>query len=96
MEKAKTSKKALRGLINDSIQEALKGLQLPAPGKKAGKVVEQNAKKLASIYADVIKRENKKIKKAAKFMENAVKGKSRKGKKSADLKIEKPHKMETV
>ena len=96
MEKAKTSKKALRGLINDSIQEALKGLQLPAPGKKASKVVEQNAKKLASIYADVIKRENKKIKKAAKFMENAVKGKSGKRKKSADLKIEKPHKMETV
>jgi hypothetical protein len=96
MEKVKTSKKALRGLINDSIQEALKSLQLPAAGKKAGKVVEQNAKKLASIYADVIKRENKKIKKAAKFMEDAVKGKSRKGKKSADLKIEKSRKMETV
>ena len=82
MEKTKTSKKALRGLINDSMQDALKGLELPQPSKKAKKVLLRNSKKLASIFAEVIKREDKKQRKAAKFMENAVKGKSKKDKKS--------------
>ena len=38
MEKTKTSKKALRGLINDSMQEALNSLELPQPGKKGKKI----------------------------------------------------------
>ena len=88
MEKSKTSKKALRGLINDSMQEALKGLELPTPGKKVKKVLLRNSKKLAGIFSDAIKRENKKKKKAAKFMEGAVKGKSKKNKKSPDLKVQ--------
>ncbi len=96
MEKSKTSKKALRGLINDSMQEALKSLELPVPGKKVKKVLDRNSKKLAAIFSDVIKRENKKKKKAARFMENAVKGRSKKNKKSNELKLEKSHKLETV
>ena len=77
MEKAKKSKKALRGLINDSMQEALKNLELPEPGKKAKKLIRNNSRKLASIFADVIKRQDKKKRKAAKFMESAVRGKAK-------------------
>lgn len=96
METTKTSKKALRGLINDSMQEALGSLELPQPGKKVKRVLQRNSKKLASIFANVIKRENKKKKKAAKFMENAVKGKSKKNKKSKEVKLEKQQKLEAV
>ncbi|HMG92198.1 MAG TPA: hypothetical protein VK589_19210 [Chryseolinea sp.] len=95
MEKTKTSRKALRGLIEDSMQDALGHLELPTPTKKVKKVLHQNSKKLASIFANVIKREDKKKKKAAKFMEDAVKG-SRKGKKSKEMKLEKQQKLEAV
>lgn len=95
MEKVKTSKKALRGLISDSIQEALKSLQLPDPGKKVKKVLSRNSKKLAAIFSDVIKKEDKKKRKAARFMENAVKGKS-KNHKSSEHKMQKVQKLETV
>ena len=78
MEKQKTSKKALRHLIEDSMQDALKGLELPDPGKKVKKVLHRNSKKLASLFVNVIKQEDKKKKKAAKFMESAVKGKAKK------------------
>ena len=97
MEKTKTSRKALRGLIEDSMQDALGHLELPAPTKKVKKVLHRNSKKLASIFANVIKREDKKKKKAAKFMENAVKGKkSKKDKKSREVKLEKQQKLEAV
>ena len=96
MEKSKTSKKALKGLINDSIQEALKGLELPTPDKKVKKVLLRSSKKLASIFSDAIKRENKKKKKAAKFMEDAVKGKSKKHKKSSEFKMKQAETMEAV
>lgn len=96
MEKTKTSKKALRGLINDAMQDALNSLELPQPGRKVKKLLQRNSKKLASIFADVIRREDKKKKKATKFMEDAVKGKSAKGKKSKEVKMEKHQKLETV
>ena len=97
MEKIKTSRKALRGLIEDSMQDALGHLELPAPTRKVKKVLHRNSKKLASIFANVIKREDKKKKKAAKFMENAVKGKkSKKDKKSREVKLEKQQKLEAV
>ena len=89
MEKTKTSKKALRGLINDSMQEALKSLELPQPSKKAKKLLRNNSKRLAAIFANAIKRDDKKKRKAAKFMENAVEGKSRKRNKSKAVKLEK-------
>ena len=68
MENQKTSKKALRHLIEDSMQEALKTLELPESGKKVKKVLHRNSRKLASIFSNVIKNEEKKKKKAAKFM----------------------------
>lgn len=77
MEKQKTSKKALRNLIEDSLQDALKSLELPESGKKVKKVLHRDSKKLASIFSNVIRREEKKKKKAAKFVESAVKGKKK-------------------
>lgn len=80
MEKTKTSKKALRSLINDSMQEVLSNLELPTPSKKVKKLMNRNAKKIASIYADILKREDKKKKKAEKFAEDKVKSKINKSK----------------
>ena len=97
MEKTKTSRKALRSLIEDSMQEALGHLELPSATKKVKKVIHRDSKKLASIFANVIKREDKKKRKATKFMENAVKGKkSKKDKKSKEVKLEKQQNLEAV
>jgi hypothetical protein len=78
------------------MQEALNSLELPAPGKKAKKLLQRNSKKLAEIFANVMKREDKKKKRAAKFMEDAVKGKSKKNKKSKEVKLQKHQKLEAV
>jgi len=80
MENNKTSKKALKGLINDSMRGAIEGLELPKPSKKVKKLLSRNSKKLAEVFADMLKREEKKKKKAEKFMEGAVKGKTKKQK----------------
>lgn len=72
MEKTKPSKKALKGLISDSMRDAIGHLELPEPSKKVKKLLNRNAKKLAALYAHAIKRENKKKKHAEKFMEDAV------------------------
>lgn len=89
MENSKTSKKALRGLIKESMQEAIGTLELPQASKKVKKLLDRNARRLASIYSDMLKREHKKKKKAEKFMEDAVKGK-KKTKKSKTKKLERP------
>lgn len=75
METKKQTKKALRELISESINKALASLQLPVPSKKIRKLVERDAKKLASVYADILKHEEKKKKKAEKFLDEAVNGK---------------------
>lgn len=77
----KNSKKALRGLISDSINEAISSLDLPQPTKKIKKLVDRNAKKLAEIYADVLKREEKKKKKAEKLLHDALNKNGKKKKK---------------
>jgi hypothetical protein len=89
MENSKTSKKALKGLIKESMQEAIGTLELPKPSKKVKKLLERNARRLASVYADILKREHKKKKKAEKFMDDVVKGK-KKSKKDKAPKHEKP------
>ena len=88
MEQTKTSKKALRSLINDSMHEAISKLELPAPGKKVKKLLQRNSKRLADIYSHVIKRENKKKKKAEKFMEDAVGAKAKKKSKKSKVRLE--------
>lgn len=67
-------------MINDSMQGAINGLELPQPSKKVKKLLSRNSKKLAEVFADMLKREEKKKKKAAKFMDGAVKGKAKKEK----------------
>ena len=98
MEKEKTSKKALRHVIEDSMQEALKALELPEPGKKVKKVLHRDSKKLATLFANVIKREDKKKKKAAKFLDSAVnKGKAKKKDKKQKVSAqEQPQQLEAV
>lgn len=65
-EKIKTSKKVLRDQINDSMTEALAKLELPKPSKKIKKLLSKNSKKLATVFADAIKREMKRKKKTDK------------------------------
>jgi hypothetical protein len=93
MEKTKTSKKALRSLINDSLQEMITSLELPKPSKKVKKLLQRNAKKIASVYSDILKREDKKKKKAEKFAEDKVKSKN---KKSKEVKASKKQELETA
>lgn len=91
MEKQKTSKKALRHRIEDSIQEVLKSLELPEPDKKVKKVLHRNSKKLASLFSNVIRHEEKKKRKAARFMESATTGKlSKKTKKKSKARVADP------
>lgn len=84
MEKVKTSRRALRELINNSVLEAIGKLDtLPKAGKKAKKLVGKASKQLAVIFADAIKREEKKkqkIQKSLTYVEDVLKGK-KKGKK---------------
>ncbi len=70
MEKKNNSKKALRSLINDAMQEVIISLELPKPSKKVKKLLNRNAKKIASIYTDLLKREDKKKRKTEKLIED--------------------------
>jgi predicted transcriptional regulator len=74
MDKNKTSKKALKSLIEDSTREALSHLELPEATKKVKKLISRHAKKLAAAYTDILRREDKKKKKVEKFIDEAVKG----------------------
>ena len=84
METQKTSKKALRHLIEGYMQDVMKTLALPEPDKKVKKVLHRNSKKLAVIFSEAIKHEEKKKRKATKSLESAVKSKA--GKKNKDKK----------
>lgn len=85
MEKQKSSKKELKGLINDTLHEAIGRLALPAPTKKVKKLLYRNAKKLATVYADMMKREEKKKKKLEKSATAEPKAKKTKKTKKAVL-----------
>jgi hypothetical protein len=89
MEKVKTSKKEIRDLINNSVLEAIGKLEtLPAPSRKAKKVVSKKSKRLASVFSNLIKRELKKKQKAEKsltYVEDVLKGKKKGKKKSKAL-----------
>lgn len=82
MENSKTSKKALTGLIKESVEGAIATLKLPKASKKIKKMLDRHARRLAAVYSDILKREHKKKKKAEKFMEDAVKGGKKKPKKA--------------
>jgi hypothetical protein len=92
METKKISKKALKTLLNDSMREAISRLELPSPSKKVKKLIARSSKALASEFADLLKKEQKKIKKAEKsltYVEDVLTGKREKnGKKSKVKSIE--------
>jgi len=98
MEKEKTqkpSKKALRSLINDALQQSLNTLELPQPSKKAKKLLHRSAKKLATIFSDAAKREEKKKRKAEKSIAHAAKAKGKK-KDSKQVKLAKHTELEAI
>lgn len=83
----KKSKKELRSLLQETIKESIKKLELPAPSKKILKLIDSNAKKLAAVYAGILKKEEKKKKKAENFLNEAIHGIERKKKKTKDRKF---------
>lgn len=78
MENIKTSKKALKSLLSDSMNVAIGNLELPKPTKKVKKLLDRSSKKLASEFVRIMKKEQSKSKKAAKdlaYVEDVLKGK---------------------
>ena len=61
-EKKKVSKKALRHLLKDSVQQSIVGLQLPEPNKKVKRIINKSAKQMASVFARLLKKEYKRSK----------------------------------
>ncbi|MBY0436152.1 MAG: hypothetical protein K2U26_18825 [Cyclobacteriaceae bacterium] len=62
MEKKKVSKKALRSLLKDSVQQSISHLQLPEANKKVKKIINRSSKKLASEFSHLLKKEFKRSK----------------------------------
>ena len=89
MEKPKTSKKALKDLINNSLIESISKLELPTPSKKVKKLVGRSSKRLAEVFASMIKRDLKKkhkVEKSLTYVEDVLKGKKKSKKKAVSLK----------
>lgn len=87
MEKKKVSKKALKTLLNDSMRDAIGRLELPEPTKKVKKLISKSSKLIASEFAVILKKANKKTKAAKKsltYVEDVLKGNT---KKSAKKKV---------
>jgi hypothetical protein len=81
MEKKKVSTKALKSLLNDSLREAIGRLELPQPTKKLDKLIGKSTKKIAVGFADILKKEEKRARKAEKsltYVEDVLKGKKKK------------------
>jgi hypothetical protein len=88
MEKNKVSKKALKSLLNDSMREAIGHLELPKPTKKVERLLDKSSKKLASEFVLILKKQNRKEKKAEKaltYVDNVLKGKKAKSGKQSRL-----------
>ena len=78
MENKKISKKALKSLLNDSMREAIGNLELPRPTKKVKKLLDKSAKKLASVFATILKKKDRKARKSEKALavvDEVLKGK---------------------
>jgi methionine synthase II (cobalamin-independent) len=86
MEKNKVSKKALQSLLNDSMRDAIGHLELPKPTKKVKKLLDRSSKKLATEFAQILRKESRKAKKAEKaltYVDEMLAGKkNKKGKQS--------------
>ncbi|HWA35869.1 MAG TPA: hypothetical protein VG737_17120 [Cyclobacteriaceae bacterium] len=59
MEAKKVSKKALRTLLKDSLQQTIGHLELPKPNKKVKKIINRTTKKMAVEFSHLLKKEFK-------------------------------------
>jgi hypothetical protein len=81
MEKIRVSKKALKSLLSDSMRTAIGHLELPKPTKKVERLLDKSSKKLASEFAQILKKASRKARKAEKdltYVEDVLKGKRKK------------------
>lgn len=62
MENKKVSKKALRSLLKDSLQQSIGHLELPKPNKKVKKIIDRTTKKMAIEFSHLLKKEFKRSK----------------------------------
>lgn len=61
-EQKKVSKKALRTLLKDSLQQSLGHLELPKPNKKVKKLINRTTRKMAVEFSHLLKKEFKRSK----------------------------------
>ena len=66
MENKKVSKKALRSLLKDSLQQSIGHLELPKPNKKVKKIIDRTTKKMAVEFSHLLKKEFKRSNPKAK------------------------------
>ncbi len=58
----KVSRKALRNLLKDSVQQSIVSLALPEPNKKVKKIISRTARKMANAFSHLLKKEMKRSK----------------------------------
>jgi len=58
----KVSRKALRNLLKDSVQQSIGSLSLPEPNKRVRKIISRTAKKMANEFSQLLKKEMKRSK----------------------------------
>lgn len=83
----KISKKALQGLLNDSLRIAISTLELPKSSKKVEKLLDKSSKKIAAEFVNILKKQNRKAKKADEsitYVEDVLKGKKNKKQKISE------------
>jgi hypothetical protein len=91
MEKAKTSRKALKELVNNSMREAIGKLELPKASKRVRKLLDKSAKKIAGEFSYLLKKEKKRKKKiqdSLTYVKDVLTSKKKGGKKSKTVKME--------
>jgi len=66
-------KKEVKNLLVDSLHQTIQALGITKSSKKADKLVERSAKKLAAVVADRLKKDRKKLTKATKKSESKKK-----------------------
>ncbi len=62
MENKTVSKKALRTLLKDSLQQSIGHLELPKPNKKVKKIINRTTRKMALEFSHLLKKEFKRSK----------------------------------
>ncbi|MFY8035710.1 MAG: hypothetical protein ACOVMQ_01020, partial [Cyclobacteriaceae bacterium] len=66
-------KKEVKNLLVDSLHQTIQALGITKSSKKADKLVQRSAKKLAAVVADRLKKDRKKLAKAKKKSESKKK-----------------------